>query len=88
MGTYPFVTSKDVTASGICSDIGLGPKNVTDVMVVFKAYVTRVGTGPLKNELSPEQTATKGWQEIGTVTGRQRRAAEFDFELAKRAIMA
>ena len=86
-GTYPYVTSKDVTASGICSDIGLGPKNVTDVMVVFKAYVTRVGTGPLKNELSPEQTTTKGWQEIGTVTGRQRRAAEFDFELAKRAIM-
>ena len=86
-GTYPYVTSKDVTASGICSDIGLGPKNVTDVMVVFKSYVTRVGTGPLKNELSPEQTTTKGWQEIGTVTGRQRRAAEFDFELAKRAIM-
>lgn len=86
-GTYPYVTSKDVTASGICSDIGLGPKNVTDVMVVFKAYVTRVGTGPLKNELSPEQTTIKGWQEIGTVTGRQRRAAEFDFELAKRAIM-
>jgi adenylosuccinate synthase len=86
-GTYPYVTSKDVTASGICSDIGLGPKNVTDVMVVFKAYVTRVGTGPLKNELSPEQTTAKGWQEIGTVTGRQRRAAEFDFELAKRAIM-
>ncbi|HKC79171.1 MAG TPA: adenylosuccinate synthetase, partial [Nitrosopumilaceae archaeon] len=86
-GTYPYVTSKDVTASGICSDIGLGPKNVNDVMVVFKAYVTRVGTGPLKNELSPEQTTTKGWQEIGTVTGRQRRAAEFDFELAKRAIM-
>jgi len=86
-GTYPYVTSKDVTASGICSDIGLGPKNVTDVMVVFKAYVTRVGTGPLKNELSPEKTVTKGWQEIGTVTGRQRRAAEFDFELAKRAIM-
>jgi len=86
-GTYPYVTSKDVTASGICSDIGLGPKNVDDIMVVFKAYVTRVGTGPLKNELSSEQTETKGWQEIGTVTGRQRRAAEFDFDLAKRAIM-
>ncbi|HSB56983.1 MAG TPA: adenylosuccinate synthetase [Nitrosopumilaceae archaeon] len=86
-GTYPYVTSKDVTASGICSDIGLGPKNVTDVMVVFKSYVTRVGTGPLKNELSPEQTKIKGWQEVGTVTGRARRAAEFDFDLAKRAIM-
>ena len=86
-GTYPYVTSKDVTASGICSDIGLGPKNVTDVMVVFKSYVTRVGTGPLKNELSPEQTHAKGWQEVGTVTGRTRRAAEFDFDLAKRAVM-
>jgi adenylosuccinate synthase len=49
--------------------------------------VTRVGTGPLKNELSPEQTQTKGWQEVGTVTGRARRAAEFDFDLAKRAVM-
>ena len=86
-GTYPFVTSKDVTASGICSDIGLGPKNVNEVMIVFKAYITRVGTGPLKNELSPEQTVAKGWQEVGTVTGRPRRAAEFDFDLARRAVM-
>ncbi len=86
-GTYPFVTSKDVTASGICSDIGLGPKNVNEVMIVFKAYVTRVGTGPLKNELSTEQIVAKGWQEVGTVTGRPRRAAEFDFDLARRAVM-
>lgn len=86
-GTYPFVTSKDVTASGICSDIGLGPKNVDEVIVVFKAYVTRVGTGPLENELTPEQAEKKGWSEFGTVTGRQRRAAEFDFDLARRAIM-
>lgn len=86
-GTYPYVTSKDVTASGICSDIGLGPKKVNEVIVVFKSYVTRVGTGPLKNELSPEQTIAKGWQEMGTVTGRTRRAAEFDFDLAKRAVM-
>ena len=86
-GTYPFVTSKDVTASGICADIGLGPKNVDEVIVVFKAYVTRVGTGPLSNELSLEEAETKGWSEFGTVTGRQRRAAEFDFDLARRAIM-
>ncbi|MGQ0771487.1 MAG: adenylosuccinate synthetase [Nitrososphaerota archaeon] len=86
-GTYPFVTSKDVTASGICADIGLGPKNVDDVMVVFKSYVTRVGTGVLDNELSASETASRGWSEIGTVTGRQRRAAEFNFELAKRAVM-
>ncbi len=86
-GTYPFVTSKDVTASGICADIGLGPKRVDEVMVVFKAYVTRVGTGPLANELSLEEAQTKGWSEFGTVTGRQRRAADFDFDLARRAIM-
>lgn len=86
-GTYPYVTSKDVTASGICADVGIGPKSVDEVVIVFKSFVTRVGEGPLKNEISPEAAAAKGWQEVGTVTGRQRRAAEFDFELAKRSIM-
>lgn len=86
-GTYPFVTSKDVTASGICADIGLGPKDVDDVMVVFKSYVTRVGTGTLEGELPMDEVARRGWSEVGTVTGRQRRAAEFDFGLARRAVM-
>ena len=86
-GTYPFVTTKDVTASGICADVGIGPKKVDDVIVVFKAYLTRVGTGPMPGELSAEETSAKGWQEFGTVTGRLRRAAEFDFGLAKRAVM-
>jgi len=86
-GTYPYVTSKDITASGICADVGIGPKNVDDVVVVFKSFVTRVGEGPLKNELSTDQALARGWQEVGTVTGRQRRAADFDFELAKRAIL-
>lgn len=86
-GTYPFVTSKDVTASGICADIGLGPTKVDEVLVVFKSYVTRVGTGPLDKELSLEDAEKKGWSEFGTVTGRQRRAADFDFDLARRAIM-
>jgi adenylosuccinate synthase len=86
-GTYPFVTSKDVTASAICADVGIGPKSVDEVLVVFKAFVTRVGEGPLKNEISPEQAVAKGWQEVGTVTGRQRRAAEFDFDLARRSVM-
>ena len=86
-GTYPFVTSKDVTASGICADVGLGPTKVDEVLVVFKSYVTRVGTGPLDKELSLEDAEKKGWSEFGTVTGRQRRAADFDFDLAKRAIM-
>jgi len=86
-GTYPYVTSKDVTASGICADIGLGPKKVDEVMVVFKSYVTRVGAGLLEHELSNEETTKRGWAEFGTVTGRPRRAAEFNFDLAKKAIM-
>ena len=86
-GTYPFVTSKDVTASGICADVGIGPKRIDDVIVVFKSYLTRVGTGPMPGELSAEETSQKGWEEFGTVTGRLRRAAEFDFDLARRAIM-
>ena len=86
-GTYPFVTTKDVTASGICADIGIGPKRVDEVIVVFKSYLTRVGTGPMPGELDADEVSKKGWEEFGTVTGRLRRAAEFDFDLAKRAIM-
>jgi adenylosuccinate synthase len=85
-GGYPYVTSKDVTASGICSDIGIGPKRVDDVLVVFKAYVTRVGGGPLQNELGEEEAKKRGWLEFGSVTGRQRRASPFDMDLAKKAI--
>lgn len=85
-GGYPYVTSKDVTASGICSDVGIGPKKVDDVLVVFKAYVTRVGGGPLANELGEEEAKQRGWLEYGSVTGRQRRASPFDMDLAKRAI--
>jgi adenylosuccinate synthase len=86
-GTYPYVTSKDVTASAICSDVGIGPTKVGEVMVVFKAYVTRVGSGPLEGELEQEVTTSKGWTEFGSVTGRLRRASPFNFELAKRSIM-
>jgi adenylosuccinate synthase len=85
-GGYPYVTSKDVTASGICSDIGIGPKRVDEVLVVFKAYITRVGGGPLQNELSEEEAKRRGWLEFGSVTGRQRRASPFDMDLAKKAI--
>lgn len=86
-GSYPYVTSKDVTASAICSDVGIGPKKVSEVMLVFKAYVTRVGSGPLVGELGREETNLKGWTEYGSVTGRLRRASPFNFELAKRSIM-
>jgi adenylosuccinate synthase len=56
------------------------------VLVVFKAYVTRVGGGPLTNEIDEEEAKKRGWLEYGSVTGRQRRASPFDMELAKRAI--
>ena len=85
-GDYPFVTSKDVTASGICSDVGIGPKKVDDVILVFKAYVTRVGCGPLENEISPDEAAKSGRVEYGSVTGRQRRASPFNLGLAKKSI--
>jgi len=86
-GTYPYCTSKDVIASAACSDVGVGPTKITDVIVVFKAYVTRVGEGPLQNELSWEEAKKRGWAEVATVTGRKRRAAPFNYELAKRAVM-
>ncbi|SRR5579884_337358 len=85
-GGYPYVTSKDVTASGICADVGIGPKRVDEVLVVFKSYVTRVGGGPLQNEISEEEAKKRGWLEFGSVTGRQRRSSPFDMELAKKAV--
>jgi len=86
-GTYPYCTSKDVTASAACSDVGVGPTRVDEVIIVFKAYTTRVGTGPLLGEISWEEAEKRGWAETATVTGRRRRAAPFSFELAKRAVM-
>ncbi len=86
-GTYPYVTSKDVTASGICADVGIGPTMVNHVIVVIKAFITRVGTGPLKGELDPEEAESRGWAEWGTVTGRPRRAADMDYDLGRRSVM-
>jgi adenylosuccinate synthase len=86
-GTYPYCTSKDVTASAACSDVGMGPTRVDDVILVFKAYTTRVGGGPLPGELSWEEAEKREWAEVATVTGRRRRAAPFNYELAKRAVM-
>jgi len=85
-GGYPYVTSKDVTASSVCADVGIGPKYIDDVIVVFKSYITRVGGGPLDNELDKEETKKRGWQEYGSVTGRERRSSPFNIGLAKKAI--
>ncbi len=86
-GTYPYVTSNDVCASAICSDVGVGPTKVDEVVLVLKSYVTRVGEGYLAGEISMQEAKKRGWDEYGTVTGRQRRAAPFNFELARRAVM-
>lgn len=87
-GTYPYVTSRDTSVSGILSEVGVGPKDVDDVILVFKSYVTRVGGGPLPGELKPEDAERLGWVERGTVTGRLRRVAPFNLELARRAVRA
>lgn len=87
-GTYPYVTSRDTTAAAALSEVGLGPRHVGRVTVVFKAYVTRVGEGPLPGEISRDEAEKLGLVEYGTVTGRPRRVAPFNFELALRAVRA
>jgi adenylosuccinate synthase len=84
-GGYPYVTSKDVCSAAVCSDVGIGPTRVDEVVLVCKAYVTRVGEGPLEGEITPEEAKRRGWDEYGTVTGRQRRSAPFNYDLARRA---
>jgi len=86
-GTYPYVTSKDTAASTLAADVGIGPTRVDDVILVFKAYVSRVGEGPFPTEISQEKAEEMGIVEFGTVTGRRRRIGTFDFELAKRSAM-
>jgi len=86
-GTYPFVTSKDTSASQIASDNGVGPTRIDDVIVVFKAYPTRVGEGPFSTEMSKEESDEMGIQEFGTVTHRQRRIGEWDGKMARYSAM-
>ncbi len=81
-GTYPFVTSKDTSASQVAADNGVGPTRVDDVIVVFKAYPTRVGEGPFTTEMTRAESDEMGIQEFGTVTHRQRRIGEWDGEMA------
>lgn len=72
-GTYPFCTSKDVSASTICAEVGVGPTKVDTVVMVIKAYTTRVGNGPFEGEVTEEEAQKVNMQEYGTVTGRPRR---------------
>lgn len=86
-GTYPCVTGRDTSASAICSEAGVGPTKIDEVMLVFKAFMTRVGAGPLPGELTQEEAKKRGWFEIAAGTGRERRSAAFDFEIARKAVM-
>ena len=85
-GTYPYVTGRDTSASAICSEAGVGPTKIDNVLVVFKSFMTRVGTGPLPGELTKEEALKCGWFETAAGTGRDRRCAPFNFELARKAV--
>jgi len=86
-GTYPFVTSKDTSASQIAADNGVGPTRIDDVVVVFKAYPTRVGEGPFSTEMTSEKSDSMGIQEFGTVTHRKRRIGGWDGGMARYSAM-
>jgi adenylosuccinate synthase len=86
-GTYPFVTSKDTSASQIAADNGVGPTKINDVIVVFKAYPTRVGEGPFSTEMTAKVSDAMGIQEFGTVTHRKRRIGDWDGGMARYSAM-
>jgi adenylosuccinate synthase len=83
-GTYPYVTGRDTSAAAICSEAGVGPTRIDDVLIVYKSFMTRVGAGPLPGEVTKEEAIRRGWFETAAGTGRDRRSAPFDFELAKK----
>ena len=83
-GGYPYVTGRDTGASAIASEAGVGPTRVNDVLMVYKSFITRVGGGPLPGEISKEEALKRGWFETAAGTGRDRRSAPFDFDLAKK----
>ncbi len=74
-GTFPYVTTIDTTASELMSEVGLGPRLADRIYLVFKAYITRVGEGPLNNEMSFEEAEKRGIAEIATVSKRNRRSS-------------
>ena len=84
-GTYPFVTSSNPVAGGVCTGAGIGPKRIDRIIGVIKAYTTRVGSGPFPTELFDED-GEKLWEiggEIGVSTGRARRCGWYDAVIAR-----
>lgn len=87
-GTYPFVTSSNTTAAGACTGLGVAPNQIGKVFGIFKAYATRVGSGPFPTELFDEHGATMGrvGNEFGATTGRPRRCGWLDLVALKYAV--
>lgn len=88
-GSYPFVTSSNTTTAGACTGLGVAPKNIGHVIGIFKAYCTRVGSGPFPTELEDEtgEKLRKIGHEFGATTGRPRRCGWIDLPALKYAIM-
>ena len=88
-GTYPFVTSSNTMAAGVCTGLGIAPSRVGKVIGIFKAYCTRVGSGPFPTELSDEtgEELRKTGNEYGATTGRPRRCGWLDMVALKYAVM-
>ncbi len=86
-GTYPYVTSSNTTAAGACTGLGVAPTKIGDVFGIFKAYTTRVGSGPFPTELFDEDGATisRIGHEFGATTGRPRRCGWLDLVALKYA---
>jgi adenylosuccinate synthase len=86
-GTYPYVTSSNTTASGACTGLGIAPNKIGEVFGIFKAYTTRVGSGPFPTELFDDTGAemAKVGHEFGAVTGRPRRCGWLDLVALKYA---
>ena len=88
-GTYPFVTSSNTVTAGTCTGLGVAPTTIGSVIGIFKAYCTRVGSGPFPTELLEEdgETIRKEGNEFGSTTGRPRRCGWIDLPALKYAIM-
>jgi adenylosuccinate synthase len=88
-GSYPFVTSSSTIAAGVCSGLGISPHRIGKIYGVFKAYCTRVGSGPFPTELSDEtgETLRRNGNEFGSTTGRPRRCGWLDLPALKYSIM-
>ncbi|MEY3817069.1 MAG: adenylosuccinate synthetase, partial [Actinomycetota bacterium] len=87
-GTYPFVTSSNPIAGGACAGSGLGPRDITRIVGIAKAYTTRVGSGPFPSELLGElgDKIVDIGHEFGTVTGRRRRPGWLDLVMLRHAV--